>query len=218
MQEEDIELIRKGLLQLFTDGQEVATINVPHEVGLSPEIAKRYGIKTSTINARHLAEFLASIDDLRERGWCSVKDAVGIARIASGLGSAEDLANLDEVLESLTELVWTAEVTWFEEELPNYSNFEIYSGVKSTTEGITELLDAEVSPEELSFELYKTDYDVVALSKSRNLPIWLCHWIHESAWQLSALQRMYDDALEEDYLEQDAPRLAEEYARRKSND
>ncbi|MDC3001285.1 hypothetical protein OA174_01670 [Actinomycetota bacterium] len=132
MQEEDIELIRKGLLQLFTDGQDATTVEVPHEVGLLPEIAKRYGIKTSTLNVRYLAEFLASIDGARERESLNVEDAIDIARITSRLGSVEDLAKIEDVLESLTDLVWTAEVTWFEDDLAHYSQMDIYSGVVCT--------------------------------------------------------------------------------------
>lgn len=218
MQEEDIELIRKGLLQLYTDGQEVATIDVPHEVGLSPEIAKRYGIKTSTLNVRDLAEFLASMDGARELEWLNVEDAIEIARITSRLGPVEDLANLEEVLESLTDLVWTAEVTWFEDDLVHSSQMDIYSGVVSTGQMMIALLNAEVSPVELSSDLSRSNGDVLAVAKSRDLPIWLCHWIHDNAWELHELQRMYDDALDEDYWEQDAPRLADKYARRKSKE
>ena len=218
MQEEDIELIRKGLLQLFTDGQEATNVDVPHEVGLSPEIAKKYGVQTSTLNVRYLAEFLASIDGARESEWLNVEDAIDIARITSGLGSVEDLANLEEVLESLTDVVWTAEVTWFEEELAHHSKFEIYSGVRSTSEGIMELLIAEVSPEMLSSDLSRSSGDVRAVAKSRDLPIWLCRWMQESRWQIDDLQRLYNDALDEDYLESDAPRRADEYARKKSKE
>ena len=206
MQEEDIELIRKGLLQLFTDGQEATTVEVPHEVGLLPEIAKRYGIKTSTLNVRDLAEFLASIDGAREREWLNVEDAIDIARITSRLGSVEVLANLEEVLQSLADLDRTAEVSWFDSE----------NSVTGSL--IRTLLDAEVSPETLRGELYLNGYDVLALSKSRDLPIWLCHWIHENGWLRETLERQYDNALEENFLERDAPRLADEYARKKPKD
>ena len=218
MQEEDIELIRKGLLQLFTDGQEATNVDVPHEVGLSPEIAKKYGVQTSTLNVRYLAEFLASIDDARESEWLNVEDAIDIARITSGLGSVEDLAKLEEVLESLTDLVWTAEVTWFADDLAYHSQMYNYSGVVSTGEMMIALLIAEVSPEMVGSDLTRSNGDVLAVAKSRDLPIWLCHWIHDNAWELDELQRMYNDALDEDYLEQDAPRRADEYARKKSKE
>lgn len=195
-----VDRIRGALIELFAPGVEESDwISLPHDVGLTPVEARMYERPVTQVRVEDLAEFLFQLEENSDFEF-GFADLLNVSRSLHSMLGESRLDGLEEALEALSLVAWLVpRIHLFEDDLNStiLDSGKVF-GITTSSEGISLLVEARVSPREVFDQASSSEDALVATAQKYELPVWVCHWLVNREWQIPELNWAFEEALRED--------------------